>query len=286
MQVSSSSDSSAPGRSGPWAGYADVDAEAAARANAASWTRDAEDYLAEHGAALGAADFVWGPEGLREEDARLLGPVEDLRGATVVELGAGAAQCSRWLTARGVQAIATDVSWGMLAASRSLDAATGIRTPTLLADARSLPLPDRSADAVFTSFGAIPFVGDAERVHAEAARLLRPGGRWVCSVTHPVRWMFPDDPTTTGMTVTRPYFDRRPYVETDSGGVTYAEFHRTVGDHVRDVVSAGLELVDVVEPEWPAGRDVTWGGWGPERGAFVPGTMILVARRPASGPGA
>jgi hypothetical protein len=88
------------------------------------------------------------------------------------------------------------------------------------------------------------------------------------------------------MTVTRPYFDRRPYVETDADDVRYAEFHRTVGDHVRDVVSAGLDLVDIVEPEWPAGRDVTWGGWGPERGAFVPGTMILVALRPVSGSGA
>ncbi|MGC5628038.1 class I SAM-dependent methyltransferase [Georgenia sp. Z1344] len=269
------------GSEGPWSGFRDVDGEAAARANAAAWSADASEYLAEHGSTLGAADLVWCPEGLREADAHLLGDIEGLRGRLVVEVGAGAAQCSRWLTAQGVRALATDVAEGMLAAARDLDRATGIRTPTLLADARALPLPDACADAVFTAFGAIPFVPDAHRVHAEAARVLRPGGRWVASVTHPARWMFPDDPTLAGTTVSRSYWDRRPYVETESGAVTYAEFHRTVGDHVRDVVAAGLRVVDIVEPRWPAGRDVVWGGWGPERGALVPGTLVLVAERPA-----
>ncbi|MGC5617033.1 class I SAM-dependent methyltransferase [Georgenia sp. Z1491] len=268
------------GRPQAWAGYRRVDGEAAARANATAWSADAQGYLAEHGATLGAADHVWGPEGLREADACLLGDTATLRDRIVVEVGAGAAQCSRWLVTQGVRALATDVAQGMLDAAAALDRATGIRTPMLVADARALPLPDACADAVFTSFGAIPFVPDAHRVHAEAARVLRPGGRWVASVTHPARWMFPDDPTLAGTTVTRPYFDRRPYVEADGDAVTYAEFHRTVGDHVRDVVAAGLDLVDLVEPEWPPGREVVWGGWGPERGALVPGTLILVADKP------
>ena len=28
----------------------------------------------------------------------------------------------------------------------------------------------------------------------EVARVLRPGGRWVFAVNHPMRWIFPDDP--------------------------------------------------------------------------------------------
>ncbi len=70
-----------------------------------------------------------------------------------------------------------------------------------------------------------------------------------------------------------PYFDRRPYVEADAAGrVVYAEYHRTVGDHVREVAAAGLTLVDLVEPEWPGWNDQVWGGWGPERGRYLPGT--------------
>ncbi|WP_129337180.1 class I SAM-dependent methyltransferase [Cellulomonas endophytica] len=263
------------------AGYRHVDPVAGGAAARRWWDSNADEYLAEHGGYLGPADFLWCPEGLREGDAHLLGPLEDLRGRRVLEVGAGAAQCSRWLRRQGVDAVASDVSAGMLAAGARLDAAAGVRTPLVQADARALPFPDGGLDAVFTSYGAIPFVPDAARVHAEAARVLRPGGRWVFSVTHPVRWAFPDDPGPGGLTVSRSYFDRRPYVETNAAGdVLYAEYHRTLGDHVRDVVAAGLVLEAVVEPEWPAGNDHVWGGWGPGR-ASLPGTAILCTRRPA-----
>ena len=129
--------------------------------------------------------------------------------------------------------------------------------------------------------GLVPAEADTDRVHAEAARVLRPGGRWVFSVTHPIRWAFPDDPGERGLTATRSYFDRRPYVESDDDDVVlYAEYHRTLGDHVADVVGAGLVLDRVIEPEWPAANQQTWGGWGPVRGARLPGTAIFATHRP------
>jgi hypothetical protein len=115
----------------------------------------------------------------------------------------------------------------------------------------------------------------------EVARVLRPGGRWVFSTTHPMRWCFPDDPGPAGLTVRTSYFDRTPYVEEGPDGTaTYVEHHRTLGDRVREIVGAGLELVDLVEPEWPEGRAEVWGQWSPLRGALVPGTAIYVCRKP------
>lgn len=260
-----------------WAGYDGVDGEAAARANRMWWDAESAHYLAEHGAFLGAADFVWGPEGLREADARLLG---DLDAATVLEVGAGAAQCSRWLAARGVRTLATDAAQGMLLRAAELDRRTGVTVPTLAADARALPLAGGSFDVVFTSFGVLPFVPDADTVHHEVARVLHPGGRWVFSVPHPFRWPFPDDPTEGGLTAVRSYFDRTPYLELDDAGrPVYAEFHRTLADHVRDLVGAGFAIEAVVEPEWPSGADQVWGGWGPVRGRHLPGTAVFVTRR-------
>src|SRR5580765_4170100 len=83
------------------------------------WDADADDYLAEHHADIGAADFVWCPEGLREADARLLGPVA---GARVLEVGAGSAPCSRWLRANGAHPVALDLSGRMLAHAARLAA--------------------------------------------------------------------------------------------------------------------------------------------------------------------
>ncbi|GIJ00437.1 methyltransferase family protein [Sediminihabitans luteus] len=257
------------------AGYRDVPEHAGGSAARSWWDDNADEYLTEHGEFLGPDGFRWGPEGLREDDARLLG---DVAGRDVLEVGAGAAHCSRWLARRGARVVATDVSAGMLRGARELSTRTGATVPLVQADARALPFADDAFDLAFTSFGAVPFVPDAARIHREVARVLRPGGRWVFSTTHPLRWAFPDDPSEHGLTAQRSYFDRRPYVETDAdGAVSYAEYHRTVGDHVRDVVAAGLDVVDLVEPEWDPANTEVWGGWGPVRGRLLPGTLVVVA---------
>ena len=251
-----------------------------ARANRTWWDLEADDYYAQHGAFLGDDDFVWGPEGLREADAGLLGEV---RGRQVLEIGAGAAQCSRYAARLGARVIATDISGGMLSQGLELNLrftlASGLSVPLVQCDAASLPFGDGSFDTVFTSYGAVPFVADSAAVMTEASRVLRPGGRFVFSTTHPFRWALPDDPGYPGLTVTSSYFDRTPYVEQEAGETSYVEHHRTLGDRVRELTAAGLRLVDLVEPEWPENNQQVWGGWSPLRGALVPGTAIYVCEK-------
>ncbi|MGE3284993.1 MAG: class I SAM-dependent methyltransferase [Pseudonocardia sp.] len=256
-----------------------VGAAESERASRAWWDADADAYLAEHGDDIGDADFVWCPEGLREADARLLGEVA---GRRVLEVGCGSAPCSRWLAAQGAGPVALDLSGGMLRHAAALNARTGIAVPLVQAGAEHLPFADASFDLACSAFGAVPFVARPRRVMAEVARVLRPGGRWVFAVNHPMRWMFSDDPGPDGLTVTQSYFDRTPYLEVDAHGeATYVEHHRTLGDRVRDLVAAGLVVDDLVEPEWPEGRETVWGQWSPLRGALFPGTAIFVAHRPA-----
>lgn len=260
-------------------------ARESSRANRRWWDRNADEYQREHGDFLGDARFVWGPEGLDEAEAGLLGPADSLKGRDVLEIGAGAAQCSRWLAAQGARPVALDLSHRQLQHARRLDdaaeaddAAGGARGLSLVqADAGTLPFADGSFDVVCSAYGALPFVADTARVHREVARVLRPGGRWVFSVTHPVRWAFPDEPGPEGLTAVSSYFDRTPYVEQDDRGLAvYVEHHRTLGDRVREITAAGLRLVDLVEPEWPSWNTQDWGGWSPLRGALLPGTAIFV----------
>jgi SAM-dependent methyltransferase len=246
-------------------------------ANRRWWDADAEDYLAQHGDFLGVVDFVWCPEGLRESDAGLLGEVA---GRRVLEVGCGSAPCARWLADQGAQVVGLDLSAGML--RHAVDAAreTGICVPLVQADATRLPFADRSFDLACSAFGAVPFVADSAAVMREVARVLRPGGRWVFAVTHPMRWIFPDDPGEAGLTVAQSYFDRTPYVEVDGRGrPTYVEHHRTLGDRIREIVAAGLTFEDLIEPEWPPELDRNWGQWSPLRGALYPGTAIFCCRR-------
>jgi SAM-dependent methyltransferase len=245
------------------------------------WDAEADDYYAEHGSFLGDDRFVWGPEGLDEADAGLLG---DVTGRRVLEVGAGAAQCSRWLQRQGALVVGTDLSVGMLRRAREIDAGRPRAVPLAQADATRLPFADASFDLACSAYGAVPFVADSARVMRELARVLVPGGRWVFSVTHPVRWAFPDDPGEAGLVVRTSYFDRTPYVEEgDAGAAVYVEHHRTIGDRVREITAAGLVLDDIVEPEWPEDLTHVWGGWSRLRGRLLPGTAVFVCRRPESG---
>jgi len=246
------------------------------RANRGDWDANADDYQASHGSFLGDVGFVWGPEGITEGEAGLLG---DVTGKRVLEVGCGAGQCARWLIARGARVVGLDLSFRQLQHSRRIDEDTELPVATVCATATDLPFGDRSFDLAFSAFGALQFVHDAQRAVDEVARVLRPGARFAFSVTHPVRWSMPDDPGEEGLRVTGSYFDRTPYVEEDEDGMArYVEHHRTLGDWVRVLHRAGFHLVDLVEPEWPAGHDRVWGGWGPVRGALLPGTAIFVSR--------
>ncbi|WP_079052700.1 class I SAM-dependent methyltransferase [Streptomyces regalis] len=249
------------------------------RANRGWWDRNADEYQIEHGTFLGDDRFVWGPEGLDEVEAELLGPPEDLKGKDVLEIGAGAAQCSRWLAVQGARPIALDLSHRQLQHALRI----GGTFPLVCADAGALPFADASFDLACSAYGALPFVADPVLVLREVRRVLRPGGRFVFSVTHPIRWAFPDEPGPEGLSVSSSYFDRTPYVEqyieNGVGRAVYVEHHRTVGDRVREVVAAGFRLVDLVEPEWPAWNSSEWGGWSPLRGNLIPGTAIFVCVR-------
>ncbi|WP_066510341.1 class I SAM-dependent methyltransferase [Corynebacterium sp. CMW7794] len=232
------------------------------QANRTFWDQDAARYHSEHPEYL--SSFYWCPEMLHERDAHLLG---DVRGKRVLELGCGSAPCTAWLRGEGAYAIGMDISRAML--DRAPEGA-----PLVQADALVLPFADNTFDVVFSAFGALPFIENLDAALADAARVLRPAGRFVAAVPHPMRWIFPDDPQA--LTAEMSYFDGAYLEHSPDGELTYAEFHRTMGQWLRALQTDGsFRIVDLIEPEWPEHLTTTWGQWSPLRGEIFPGTAIF-----------
>lgn len=243
----------------------------------AYWDNDAASYAEEHADYL--TDFFWCPERLREADAQLIG---DASGLTIVEVGAGTAPCSRWLAHRypSARIVAFDVSRKMLLQGVAAAEFPG-NAHLLQADALAIPVVTGSADVVFSSFGAFPFIADLPAALREVKRVLHPGGKAIIASNHPMAWVFPDDPGPAGLTADLSYWQRAYHEhETTPSGQrirTYSEYHHTVSDWVRAHAQADLELLDVIEPEWPEDTP-TWGQWSQLRGSIFPGTAIFLSR--------
>jgi demethylmenaquinone methyltransferase/2-methoxy-6-polyprenyl-1,4-benzoquinol methylase len=87
----------------------------------------------------------------------------------VLDLACGTGDLTRDLERRGHHAVGIDLSTGMLRCARTT-------APLVLGDAAALPFAPRSFDGIVCGFALRNFV-DLTSVFAEAARVLRPGGR-------------------------------------------------------------------------------------------------------------
>ena len=106
----------------------------------------------------------------------------DLRDGSLLETAAGTGVVTRALVSvlpRDVSIVATDLNQPMLDHASSQLASD--RVTWRQADAQMLPFPDSTFDVVVCQFGAM-FFPDKPRAFAEAARVLKPGGRFLFSV--------------------------------------------------------------------------------------------------------
>jgi SAM-dependent methyltransferase len=123
------------------------------------------------------ARLFWGGDSRRYyESIEAIGELP--AGATVVDCPVGAGPALRALPAGGrVRYVGADLSPAMLRRARRRAARRELSEVELIeADAASLPLPDASAD-LFLSFWGLHCFEDPAAAVAEAARVLRPGGR-------------------------------------------------------------------------------------------------------------
>lgn len=120
-----------------------------------------------------AAEYDSAPNALIALEERTMVPLlPNLQGRTLVDVGTGTGRWAKFAARKRARTIGVDLCREMLRCAPR---------PTLVADARRLPLPNRCADLVICAFT----IGYAPGCLAELRRIVRPGGSLFVSDVHP-----------------------------------------------------------------------------------------------------
>jgi SAM-dependent methyltransferase len=222
--------------------------EARIAANVAQWTRTNAEYTdAQAERAWREDDPAWGVFAISDE---WLGNVD---GLDVVELGCGTAFEGARLARKGARVVGVDPTPAQLATARRMMQAVGPEFRLVEAPAEAVPLPDDSFDLAVSGYGASLWA-DPQRWLAEAARLLRPGGRLLFLTMSPLAHLCTpeQDEEPIENRLVRPLF--APW-EVEWPGYDGVEYHLSHGAWIRTLRDNGFVVDALHELRPPAGAE-------------------------------
>lgn len=238
--------------------------------NRVMWDHYSDEYQAKHGDELVfVGGLAWGTTRIPESELRVLGEVAN---RDILEFGCGAAQWSIGLARLGARPVGMDLSERQLQHASRLMAQAGVDFPLVHASAEAVPLPDASFDTVFCDHGAMTFA-DPYRAVPEAARLLRPGGRFVFSHHSPIETIcWPVGADEVGEKLALDYFGMH---RIDDGDETI--FNLPYGEWIRLFRANGFVIEDLIEPQvrpdaassYVSDAALAWGRRWPAEGIWV-----------------
>jgi SAM-dependent methyltransferase len=197
------------------------------------WTKANAEYTDRQARRAWASDEIsWGMFSGPEAELDALGEVE---GKDVVELGCGTAYFGAWLAKRGARVTGVDVTPAQLDTARRMQEEFDLRFPLVEASAEEVPLPGASFDLAVSEYGASIWC-DPDRWIAEAARLLRPGGRLVFLCNSPLSILCSPDEGKVEERLVRSHADLGR-IEWPGEGVNY---HLGHGEMIRVLRAKGF----------------------------------------------
>jgi len=198
----------------------------------------------------------------------MLALLPDLRGLSVVDLGCGFGWFCRFAREHGAtDVLGLDVSERMLAkaASMTADAAIAYRRANL----EALELPEQAFDLAYSSL-ALHYIADLDGLLAIVSRALKPGGRLVFSIEHPI-YMAPSHPDWIKDAAGHNVWPLDRYLTEGPRTTTWitsgvVKQHRTIGTTLNLLIEHGFTIAHVEEwgptdaqiaahPDWAEARE-------------------------------
>ena len=243
-----------------------------------AWDRASAIYLQRRGDDVSAVSY--GNLAPSEVEVGLLG---ELRGQRVLDVGCGGGQNAVACALAGAQVVGVDVSGVQLTAARTLAQAHGVTVEWRHGDSLEIDLPAETLFDAVLAIQVLTYVDDPAAVLRWAAAHLRPGGRLVVSIDHPMRNCFYDvEMEELAPYPVRAYADESPLAWNFAAGMPMLMNHRPLGVWLGWIAAAGLGVQRLVEASAPPEIcDELW----PEDSPLaplrnIPHTAIFVAELP------
>ncbi len=252
----------------PEASVTDADVDAGWSANADVWDAGYDEH--------GDTNRRYG------SDPVLLAFLGEVKGERVLDAGSGAGYLSRLLAGLGARVV------GVENATRFHELALEYQQRELRdvefhhASISSMPFLDRAGfDAAVANYVLMDVPNHTAAI-GEIARVLRPGGRFVCAISHQSLdfcWHkpAPDSPRPEDRAGSRDddYFVRRAGLIQWGKLKPFLSFHRPLRDYVAACKQHGLELRDLEEPELSEEAERTWPAYRLRQERRVPVSYVL-----------
>lgn len=197
----------------------------------------------------------------------------------VLDIGCGEGQIARRLVADGAtNVVGIDPTTNQLATARRRAGGPHYAS----AAAEQLPVADATFDAAVACL-VFEHISDHRPAIAEVARVLRPGGRFVFFLNHPLL-QCPGSGWVVDHIIEEEYWRIGPYLVEDvtmeelAPGVVLPFVHRPLSQYVNTLAEHGLYLVHMAEPAPPAGFVALAAEYADA--ATIPRLLLLVSELP------
>lgn len=198
----------------------------------------------------------------------------------VLDVGCGEGQVARLaLQVDARTAVGIDPTWAQV----TVAAERGGGATYARAGADRLPFPDASFDAAVACL-VFEHIESVDEAIAEVARVLRPGGRFLFFLNHPLL-QTPDSGWIDDQILDPPeqYWRIGPYLTEDATieevekGVFIPFIHRPLSRYVNALADNGLVITNMMEPAPPAGFLAQAAEY--EAAATIPRLLVLVTAK-------
>jgi len=221
-------------------------------------------------------EFTEGADAEYEEQILPLAALHLSGAERILDIGCGDGQVSRVAMAGGASlVVGVDPTWNQISVARD----RGGGPDFARAGAVSLPFTDAAFDAVIVCL-VFEHVRDVEGAFAEIARVLRPGGRFVFMINHPLfqtpgsGWIDDQilDPPEQYWRIGE-YLVEDETIEEVEKGVFIPFIHRPLSRYLNALIEHGLVLQRMEEPSPPPGFLARAGEY--EAAASIPRLLYL-----------